>query len=85
MENGAKLERNKDVYRRYIESLNTQDLDYAAVEDGRIVERIQQSETLGQIRQMYGGTAKKAGLLIAGGLLAGSVLFSATRRLARRA
>lgn len=82
MENGAKLERNKDVYRRYIESLNTKDSDYAAVEDDRIVERIQQSETLGQ---MYGGTAKKAGLLIAGRLLAGSVLFSATWRLARRA
>ncbi|MBA2533460.1 MAG: hypothetical protein H0V21_00450 [Rubrobacter sp.] len=84
MENGAKLERNKDVYRRYIESLNTQDLDYAAVEDGRIVE-LRQSDILSQMRQMYGGTAKKAGLLIAGGLLAGSVLFSATRRLARRA
>ncbi|MBA3425972.1 MAG: ester cyclase [Rubrobacteraceae bacterium] len=171
MENGAKLERNKDVYRRYIELLNAQDFDslpevvdperyreicvgftpgwvnltdavtslekvligipdlnariddlvaegdkvyarltvrgtnsgtfysipasggsyevnmfdYATVEDGRIVERIQQSDTLSQMLQMYGGTAKKAGLLAAGGLVAGSLLFSATRRLARRA
>ncbi|MDQ3567944.1 MAG: ester cyclase, partial [Actinomycetota bacterium] len=49
--------------------------DYATIEDGRIVERIQQSDTLSQMRQMYGGTAKKAGLLIASGLVAGSVLF----------
>ena len=57
--------------------------DYATIKDGRIVERIQQSDTLSQMRQMYGGTAKKAGLLAAGGLLAGSLLFSATRRLVR--
>lgn len=34
--------------------------DYARVEDGRIVERIQQSDTLSQLRQMYSGVAKKA-------------------------
>lgn len=34
--------------------------DYARVEDGRIVERIQQSDTLSQLRQMYSGAAKKA-------------------------
>lgn len=59
--------------------------DYATIEDGRIVERIQQSDTLGQMRQIYGGVAKRAGLLVAGGLLTGSVLFSAVRRLTRRA
>ena len=59
--------------------------DYATIEDGRIVERSQQSDTLSQIRRMYAGTAKNAGLLAAGGLVAGSLLFSATRRLARRA
>lgn len=34
--------------------------DYARVEDGRIVERIQQSDTLSQLRQMYSGAVKKA-------------------------
>ncbi len=33
--------------------------DYARLEDGRIVERIQQSDTLSQLRQMYSGAAKK--------------------------
>ena len=59
--------------------------DYATLDEGRIVERIQQSDTLSQMRQMYGGTAKKAGFLVAGGLVAGSLLFSATRRLVRNA
>ena len=59
--------------------------DYATIEKGRIVERIQQSDTLSQMRQMYGGTAKKAGLLAVGELAAGSLLFSATRRLVRSA
>ena len=49
--------------------------DYARIEDGRIVERIQQSDTLSQLTQMYGGAAKKAagagaGLLGAAALLA---------------
>jgi predicted ester cyclase len=34
--------------------------DYARIEDGQIVERIQQSDTLSQLRQMYSGAAKKA-------------------------
>ena len=34
--------------------------DNAGIEDGRIVERIQQSDTLSQLTQMYGGAAKKA-------------------------
>jgi hypothetical protein len=35
--------------------------DYTRLEDGRIVERIQQSDTLSQLRQLYSGAAKKAG------------------------
>jgi hypothetical protein len=34
--------------------------DYARIEDGRIVERVQQSDTLSQLRQMYSGATKKA-------------------------
>lgn len=55
--------------------------DYARIEDGRIVERIQQSDTLSQMRQMYSGTAKKAAAL--GGLLGGIALLRAIRRRAR--
>ncbi|MBA2616580.1 MAG: ester cyclase [Rubrobacter sp.] len=57
--------------------------DYATVRDGRIVERIQQSDTLSQMRQMYTGAAKKAGLL-AGGVAALSLVATLTKRLARR-
>ena len=53
--------------------------DYARIEDGRIVERVQQSDTLSQMRQMYAGTAKKVAAL--GGLL-GAVAIS--RALVRR-
>ncbi len=57
--------------------------DYATIEDGKIVERIQQSDTLSQMLQMYSGVAKKAGL-IAGGIVTGSLLaLVAKRRLAR--
>ena len=48
--------------------------DYARIEDGRIVERIQQSDTLSQLRQMYSGTAKK-GAVVAG-LLGAATLFA---------
>ena len=41
--------------------------DYARIEDGRIVEGIQQSDTLSQMRQMYAGTARKAAVI--GGVL----------------
>lgn len=34
--------------------------DYARLEDGRIFERVQQSDLLSRFRQMYAGTAKKA-------------------------
>jgi predicted ester cyclase len=53
--------------------------DYATIRDGRIVERIQQSDTLSQMRQMYAGAAKKAGLL-AGGIVDVSLLAMAGKR-----
>ena len=43
--------------------------DYARLEDGRIVERIQQSDTLSQLGQMYLGAAKKAAAVAGVGLL----------------
>jgi SnoaL-like polyketide cyclase len=51
--------------------------DYARIEDGRIVERIQQSDTLSQLTQMYGGAAKKAA--VGAGLL-GVALLAVGRR-----
>jgi predicted ester cyclase len=57
--------------------------DYARLEDGRIVERIQQSDTLSQVRQMYAGAAKKAGIL-AGGAVAASVVALAAGNLRGR-
>ncbi len=53
--------------------------DYARLEDGRIVERIQQSDTLSQLGQMYGGAAKKAAVAGAG-LLAAAALLALGRR-----
>jgi predicted ester cyclase len=53
--------------------------DYATIEDGRVVEWIQQSDTLSQMRQMYAGAAKKAGM-IAGGVLATSLAALAAKR-----
>jgi predicted ester cyclase len=52
--------------------------DYARIEDGRIVERIQQSDTLSQLTQMYGGAAKKAA--VGAGLLGAAALFALGRR-----
>ncbi len=49
--------------------------DYARLEDGRIVERVQQSDTLSQLGQMYGGAAKKAVAVLGAGLL-GATLFA---------
>ncbi|MGI8910316.1 MAG: ester cyclase [Rubrobacteraceae bacterium] len=57
--------------------------DYAAIEDGRIVERIQQSDTLSQMRQMYAPAAKRAGMF-AGGLLAAYLALATAKRMARR-
>ncbi len=54
--------------------------DYARIEDGRIVERIQQSDTLSQLTQMYGGAARKAGLLVAVVGFAGAALLAIGRR-----
>lgn len=48
--------------------------DYAKLEDGRIVERVQQSDTLSQLGQVYGGAAKKAAVVAGAGLLAGALL-----------
>ena len=56
--------------------------DYAKIEDGRIVERIQQSDTFSQLRQMYSGAARKAGLAAGAGLL-GAVLLALGRRRGR--
>jgi hypothetical protein len=56
--------------------------DYARIEDGRIVERIQQSDTLSQMRQMYSGTAKKSAATL-GVLLGAGAIFRAFRRKAR--
>jgi hypothetical protein len=57
--------------------------DYARLEDGRIVERIQQSDTFSQLRQMYSGAAKKIVTITLVGLTALIVLRG--RKDARRA
>ena len=54
--------------------------DYARLEDGRIVERVQQSDTLSQLTQMYGGAAKKAAAVAVAGLLGAAALFALRRR-----
>ncbi len=54
--------------------------DYARIEDGRIVERIQQSATLSQLRQMYSGAAKKGATAVGVGLLGAAALFALRRR-----
>jgi predicted ester cyclase len=57
--------------------------DYARIEEGRIVERIQQSDTLSQLAQMYGGAAKKAGLAAVAGLVGAALLALGRRRRGR--
>jgi len=57
--------------------------DYATIEDGRIIERIQQSDALSQMRQMYAPAAKRIGAL-AGGLLAASLVVITAKQMARR-
>lgn len=52
--------------------------DYARIEDGRIIERVQQSDTLSQIRQMYAGTARKAAAI--GGMIGALALLLGFRR-----
>ena len=54
--------------------------DYARLEDGRIVERVQQSDTLSQLAQMYGGAAKKAAAVAGAGLLGAALLALRGRR-----
>ncbi len=57
--------------------------DCARIENGRIVGRIQQSDTLSQLTQMYGGAAKKAGLAAGAGLLDAALLVLERRRRGR--
>ncbi len=52
--------------------------DYAKIEAGKIVERVQQSDTFSQMRQMYSGTAKKAAVL--SGVIGVMSLVSGLRR-----
>ena len=54
--------------------------DYARIEDGRIVERIQQSDTLSQLRQMYAGAAKKTAAVAGFGVLGAAFLALVRRR-----
>ena len=63
--------------RRYEVSM----FDYARLEDGRIVDRMQQSDTLSQFRQMYSGAAKKGAVAVA--LLGAATVFALGRRRAR--
>jgi hypothetical protein len=57
--------------------------DCARIGNGRIVGRIQQSDTLSQLTQMYGGAAKKAGLAAGAGLLDAALLVLERRRRGR--
>jgi len=58
--------------------------DYARLEDGRIVERIQQSDTLSQLGQMYLGAAKKTAAVAGVGLLGAALLALGGRRRSRQ-
>jgi hypothetical protein len=58
--------------------------DYAKIEDGRIVERIQQSDTLSQLTRKYGGAAKKAAVGAGAGILGAGLLTLGRRRKRRR-
>ena len=62
--------------RRYEVSM----FDYARLENGRIVERIQQSDTLSQLTQMYGSAAKKTAVGAGAGLLGAAALLALGRR-----
>ena len=57
--------------------------DYARLENGRIVERIQQSDTLSQLTQMYSGAAKKGAAVAGAGLLGAAALFALRGRRGR--
>jgi predicted ester cyclase len=58
--------------------------DYATIEDGKIVERTQQSDTLSQMIQMYSGAAKRAGVLAGGGLASSLIALMGKRLPSRR-
>lgn len=55
--------------------------DYAKIEDGRIVERVQQSDTLSQMRQMYAGAGRKAAAI--GGIIGALALLLGFRQIGR--
>ncbi len=57
--------------------------DYARLENSRIVERIQQSDTLSQFTQMYGGAAKKAAVGAGAGLIGAALIALRSRRRGR--
>lgn len=58
--------------------------DYVELVDGKIVERVQQSDALSQLRQIYAAPLKRTGI-VAGSVLAGSIAALVTRSVARRA
>ena len=58
--------------------------DYARLEDGRILERVQQSDTLSQLTQMYRGAAKKTAALASIAALGAVLLALRNRRRAIR-
>lgn len=54
--------------------------DYARIEDGKIVERIQQSDTLSQLRQMYASAAKKLAVAAGAGFITAGLFLVVRRR-----
>jgi predicted ester cyclase len=52
--------------------------DYVEIEDGRIRERVQQADNLGQMTQLFGPVLKGIGLGL-GALLVGTVVYAALR------
>lgn len=57
--------------------------DYVELENGKIVERVQQSDTLSQLRQMYAQPVQRTSMVI-GGILTGWFAAVLTKRLAQR-
>lgn len=53
--------------------------DYVKIADGKIVERVQQSDNLGQMKQLYGDVLKWTGVGLAGLLVGFSAVWLARR------
>lgn len=53
--------------------------DYVRIADGRIIERVQQSDTFSQMRQIYTPAAKRLGLIAGLGLAGGLIAWAASR------